>query len=364
MDYKRYQRHFPVIGISGQHTLNHANVLIVGCGGIGSPVALYLAASGIGHIGLVDFDRVELSNLQRQILYRESQIGQPKVMVAQKALCELNSTICIKAYDLKLDESSALDLFKLYDLIIDGSDNFQTRYLINDICCQLQKPFISASLLQKQGQVALFNSIDCCYRCLYPQAPPKDQIPNCAEAGVLGVTAGIIGTLSAQLAINYLLADNYDQAHSYLHLFNSDDVSWQKIQFQGNPSCPGCKLKSYQPIETEHLTNQIDSIRETTTMFDDAIIIDVREPWELTIEPLALETIDIPLNSLLNDPSVLTSLADLKQKPIIIICKAGIRSQTACLYLQEHGFTNLYNFSGGIEYYQHQQYLGHKYAAG
>ncbi|MCF6776881.1 HesA/MoeB/ThiF family protein [Thiotrichales bacterium 19X7-9] len=361
MDYQRYQRHFPVIGINGQQKLEDASVLIIGCGGIGTPVALYLAASGIGKLGLVDFDRIEISNLQRQVLYRENQIGQAKVDTAKDQLSQLNSTIDIQAFDLKLNYSHAIELFKQYDLIIDGSDNFTTRYLINDACCQLEKPFISASILQTQGQVALFNGHNNCYRCLYPNPPPSDQIPNCSDAGVLGVTVGVIGTTAAQLAVNYLIdTSQFGQSSNHLHLYHAKTLHWQKISFQGNPNCPACCLKTYQMIKTNKKPAPIKAINH---IIDDAIIVDVREPWELVMEPLNLETIDIPLKTLLTDTSIITSFEHLKQKPIIFICKAGIRSKEACYYFQANGFEAVYNFTGGIDYYN-QQHLDHQDAIG
>lgn len=360
LNYKRYQRHFSVIGLDGQQQLNQARVCIVGLGGIGNPVSLYLAASGIGTLGLVDFDEVECSNLQRQILYTEKDIGKSKAQCTQKRLSELNSEINLITYQEKLNQTNAFEIFKSYDLIIDGTDNFTTRYLINDMACLMDKPFISASVLKDQAQLALFDPKISCFRCLYPNCPPEALVPNCSEAGVLGVTVGVTGTMASNLAINYLLNRIEPKTYSKtLWLYEANTLSWRTISFSKNTHCSSCQKKITNNLNqnTTKPKHHPTFIIETDQIINDALIIDVREPWEIAISPLPLEHINLPLRVIFEDSSVLDSLAHLKLKPIIFICKAGIRSLKAAEYFSKHGFTTLYNFSGGIDLY-YQKYLG------
>ncbi|MDC0535940.1 HesA/MoeB/ThiF family protein [Francisellaceae bacterium] len=319
MDYERYQRHFPIIGIEGQQKLLNAKICIVGCGGLGAPVALYLAAAGIGKIGLVDADIVDLSNLQRQIIYKESDINKPKVECAQEALQTLNSTIAIQAYPVRLNADNIHTIIKDYDLIIDGSDNFETKYLVNDICCQLGIPFISASILKHCGQLLISNAKTGCYRCIYPEKTPDDLVPNCAQAGVMGYLVGIIGTMIANLASNYFLSREKIEFNT-LMVYDSNIMSFKKYKFHQNKSCLACIEHQHPKYESSPIPDYNINPKDLSAFK----IVDIREHWERKISPLSYEHIHI----LLNDIKYLSNPISTS-KPILFVCKSGIRSNKA-----------------------------------
>ena len=344
MNYKRYQRHFPVMGIAGQQKLQDASICIVGCGGIGSPVLMYLAAAGVGKLGLIDFDVVELSNLQRQILFTEKDIGVTKSYAGLRHLQEINRDIKLVQYNERLNFERACEIFLAYDLVIDGSDNFTTRYAVNDACCKLNKPFISASVLRSQAQLAFFDPAFACYRCLYPSAPPEYLIPNCSEAGVLGACVGVVGTMAANLVINFILGKEIKQN---LMIFESDQLTWQSYQYKQNPSCKSCVTHEFGVKQEKILGKEIKMLNVLET---DAFIIDVRENWEIEIAPLDCNCCLIELSNIMQGelPKDLR-----KDQKIILICKLGGRSQKAAQKLIELGFKNVYNYEGGIaRYYQ------------
>ncbi|WP_119343560.1 ThiF family adenylyltransferase [Facilibium subflavum] len=342
MNFQRYQRHYPVIGLEGQQKLSYFSICLVGCGGIGSPAALYLAAAGIGRIGLVDFDQVALSNLQRQIVFTEADIGKHKTEIAKEKLSALNSSIEIEAFCERLSYKRALEILSSYDLVIDGSDNYQTRFLLNDACCKLKKPLISASVLQTKAQLAFFDCQHFCYRCLYAAPPPDGMTPSCAEAGVIGATAGVIGTMAANMAINYALQK---KIHKQLMIFDSETLSWQYFDFTQQPDCPGCVKQQYIPVTRI----SIDKVPEVSDFDSASLIIDVREDWELQLAVLDREYIHIPLNKLLHnqfDQAVLS-----QHDKIVLLCKSGTRSQKAAKYLKDEGIENVFSFKGGLKAY-------------
>ncbi|WP_203250205.1 HesA/MoeB/ThiF family protein [Cysteiniphilum marinum] len=347
VNYKRYQRHFPVMGIEGQQKLQNARVCIIGCGGIGSPVSMYLAAAGVGTLGLVDFDVVELSNLQRQILFTENDLGVAKSTTAVKHLSQINSDVELIEYNERLDFRRACEIFASYDLIIDGSDNFQTRYAVNDACCKLGKPFISASVLKSQAQLSFFDPIESCYRCLYPSPPPAHLVPNCSEAGVLGASVGVVGTMAANMAVNFFLGKEIKQ---HLMIFDSDALTWQSYGFKRNPNCKGCVTHDFG---LEQNNNTVIEVQKAYQLDPEALIIDVREGWELDIASLDVKVEHLPLAQVMQD-SVLENVN--KAQKIIVICKLGVRSQKAAQKLIELGFENVYNYEGGIaRYFEEQQ---------
>ncbi len=343
MNIKRYQRHFSILGLNGQKLLENSSILIIGCGGIGCPVSLYLAAAGVGKIGLIDDDYIDESNLQRQILYTETDIGKKKVHVAQERLNALNSDINITQYDFRLTFKDAVKIFKDYDLIIDGTDNFPTRYLVNDACCVLGKTFISASVLKNQAQLALFNITNGCLRCVYPEAPPPLLVPNCAEAGVLGSAVGVIGSMAASMAINYIAHD-----HDYsgtLKLIDCLNISHKDIEYTKNHACHSCVNKKYTPINIELYNNAVVKDIPLNKMPAQAILLDVREEWERSLKKLD-DHLHIPKSRILDNIMHIP-----KDKPIVCYCKSGIRSKNVALLLREYGY-DVYSLEGGIDQYQ------------
>lgn len=248
----RYARHIllPEIGGEGQQKLLQARVLIVGAGGLGSPVALYLTAAGVGTVGLVDFDTVDLSNLQRQVLYASEEIGQAKVHVAAKKLRGLNPDVTLVPHAMRLDNSNAFQLLSGYDVIVDGSDNFSTRYLVNDACVQLGKPNVFGSVLGFEGQASLFVPNGPCYRCVFSQPPPEGAVPSCAEAGVIGVIAGMIGMIQASEAIKWILGIGETLAGRLL-LVDALSMRFDEVRVQRRPACEACGTHSSSKISTE-----------------------------------------------------------------------------------------------------------------
>ncbi|UCD39009.1 MAG: HesA/MoeB/ThiF family protein [Fidelibacterota bacterium] len=270
--YNRYARHIALeeVGESGQLALNAASVLVIGTGGLGSPVAYYLTAAGVGTLGLVDFDTVSLNNLQRQILHGTSDEGRPKVQSAWETLREINPEVTVRLYQEKLTTANALDLVKEYDLVVDASDNFNTRFLINDVCVQAKKPLVFGAVLQFAGQVTVFTQEeDCgCYRCLFPEAPPPELVPTCAEAGIFGVTPGVIGSLQASQVLILILSRSGHQAGKILKnrllVYDGKEAAFRTIQLARNPECPVCSQPDFDFRQVEYLdTCVIPSSSET-----------------------------------------------------------------------------------------------------
>lgn len=338
----------PEVGRKGQEKLKNTSVLCIGAGGIGSPVLLYLAACGIGRIGIVDHDEVELSNLHRQILYQEKDCGLRKVTIAKERLQCLHSDIIVDTFPIYLNHDNALSIIEKYDVVIDGTDNFCTRYLVTDACFHLQKPVVTASIHEFTGQIALFNQNNGpCYRCLYSEPPPQKLVPNCNESGVLGVTVGLIGLIAAQEIVKLILSLDHSLSGK-LAIVDALSLEIRKINIIKNKDCilccsktrfeelPQYNVKKGCPSMTpEQLKNHI----ETNTALH---LIDVREEWEHK-EGCIPNSIHIPLGDLPN------SIPDLpKDSMFVLYCKSGGRSQMAANIFQECGFTNVHNLEGGI----------------
>jgi len=346
----RYSRHLliPEFGIEGQEKLKAANVLVVGCGGLGSPILLYLAAAGVGTIGIIDNDRVDDSNLQRQVLYGTDSIGKPKVEEATRRLQSLNPYIQITPYFAALTSQNVLTIFGDYDLIIDGSDNFPTRYLVNDACILLNKPFVYGAIYRFEGQVAIFNYQNGPnYRDLFPTPPPPELTPNCAEAGVLGVLPGIIGSLQANEAIK-LLTGIGTPLTGKLFVMDALTLTTRTIRIPLVPErVRVTELIDYEVFCGVTIPDVSQDIRpemlvKLLSENTDFQLIDVREPQEYVIDNLKGEL--MPLSQLADFKDKIS-----RHKIVVVHCQSGMRSQKAIAQLQEEfGFTNLKNLKGGL----------------
>ena len=350
----RYSRHLimPEVGVKGQEKLAESKVLCIGAGGLGSPLALYLASAGIGTIGIVDFDVVDLSNLQRQILHAEERVGDLKVESAKKRLLELNSDIIVNTYNLRLTADNALDLFKDYDVIVDGTDNFATRYLVNDACVILGKPNVYGSIFRFEGQATVFNYKDGPhYRDLYPEPPPPGMVPSCAEGGVLGILPGIIGVIQATETVKILL-DVGQTLSGRLLIYDSLKMSFREIKLRKNPDTPKveklidyeefCGLNKPEENETD-LEISIDEFSKIQDSMDKIKLLDVREPGEYEICNLNNSKL-IPLGDLTSRVHELDTADD-----IIVYCHHGMRSLQATRILKGMGYKKVRNLAGGID---------------
>lgn len=359
----RYSRHLliPEVGLEGQRKLKNSSALIVGTGGLGSPVSLYLAAAGVGRIGLVDYDVVDKSNLQRQVIHGTSSVGQLKVESAKAKLLDLNPDIQIDVYNEPYTSENALRIAKDYDIILDGTDNFPTRYLTNDVAVFLGKPNVYASIFRFDGQVSVFYAKEGpCYRCLFPEPPPPGLVPSCAEGGVLGILPGTIGTLQATEALKVLLGIG-DPLIGRLLLYNALDMSFDFVQLKKNPKCrvcgPNADIKELVDYEEfcgvpghDHgdegsagagldITAPELAERVKTNHLK---LLDVREPHELEISALP-NAVNIPLGQLASRLSELNSADDM-----VVFCKGGTRSARALELLASAGFKKVKNLKGGI----------------
>ncbi len=345
----RYNRHLilPEIGENGQRKLKQAKVLVIGAGGLGCPVLQYLAAAGVGTLGLIDFDKVDESNLQRQILYTPEDIGQYKAAVAKRKLEQQNPYITLNAYTLLLNKDNALEIVSLYDLVIDGSDNFSTRYLVNDACVYLNKPLVFGSIFKFEGQLSVFNyKGGPTYRCLYPEPPAAGEMPNCSETGVLGVLPGICGSLQANEAIK-IICGTGEVLSGKLMLFNALENSFSffdilAIEKNKTISFPGhydfyCEEKTVGEISSEELRNKL--IRR-----EDVQLLDVREESEYHQNNIGGEL--IPLKNLAENLHRLNP-----EKLIIVHCQSGVRSKQAAGWLQDQGYKNVLSLKGGLAAY-------------
>ena len=359
----RYSRHLvlPEVGLEGQKKLKAASVLIIGAGGLGSPAGLYLAAAGVGKIGIVDFDVVDLTNLQRQILHSTKEVGRSKLASARERLADINPHINIELYETRLTSQNALDILKEYDVVVDGTDNFPTRYLVNDACVLLQKPYVYGSIFRFDGQVSVFDpQRGPCYRCLYPSPPPPGLVPNCAEGGVLGVLPGIIGSLQALEAMKLIISQG-ELLVGRLLLFDALKGVFRELKLRKNPECVICGEHPtiHQLIDYEQFCGGVDSqqmkgsrdeeyqitpqqLKTRLDAGEDIFILDVREPYEYQICNLGGYL--IPLNDL---PKRVHELDVSKE--IIVHCKMGGRSGKAVEFLKQEGFTNIKNLVGGID---------------
>jgi adenylyltransferase/sulfurtransferase len=356
----RYSRHLliPEIGLEGQKKLKESSALVIGVGGLGSPVALYLAAAGVGHLGLVDYDTVDSSNLQRQVLYGSSSLGERKVQAARARLHDLNPLIEITAIDEPFGSSNALEIAASYDVIVDGTDNFPTRYLSNDTAVLLGKPNVYGSIFRFDGQASFFDGRSGpCYRCIFPSPPPPGSVPTCAEGGVLGVLPAVIGSIQATEALKTLLGIG-NSLSGRLLLYNALDLSFESIRLRKNPACPVCgnepsirALIDYEafcgvpgheqaggPAEDEISASELATRLHAG---HPPALIDVREPHEQEIANLPGARL-IPLGELASRLNELES-----EREIIVFCKSGTRSRRALDILQAAGWRNARHLRGG-----------------
>ena len=357
----RYSRHLimPEVGMDGQLKLKNAKVLLIGTGGLGAPLGLYLAAAGVGRLGLVDFDVVDSTNLQRQVTFGSQDVGKPKTLAAKNRLSSLNSAIQIETFEMKLESGNALELFKDFDIIVDGTDNFPTRYLVNDACILLGKPNVYGSIFRFEGQVTVFGAPGGpCYRCLYPEPPPPGLVPSCAEGGVLGVLPGIVGSIQAMETIKLILGSG-DSLVGRLLLFDALGMKFRELKLRKNPSCPVCGTNptithlidyyEFCGVRGEEALGPEVNVPEITPIElksrldrgDDLFILDVREPHEFQICNLKGHL--IPLGELPRRVHELDS-----SREIVAHCRSGKRSAEAVDFLRKAGFRKILNLKGGI----------------
>jgi adenylyltransferase/sulfurtransferase len=362
---KRYSRHLilPEVGLEGQKKLKKGRVLCIGAGGLGSPVAMYLAAAGVGTIGIVDFDVVDFSNLQRQILHGTPDVGRPKLQSAADRLQALNPNVKVETYETALTSQNALQLFEGYDVIVDGTDNFPTRYLVNDACVILGIPNAYGSIFRFEGQASVFAAKDGpCYRCLYPEPPPPGLVPSCAEGGVLGVLPGVVGCIQANEALKLILGIGDPLIGRFL-VFDALRMKFRELKLRKDPDCPVCgvnptvkELIDYEqfcgvsPAQQAAAEPQgggateisVTELKARMDRGEDVFVLDVREPHEYEINRIPGSTL-IPLGDI---PDRFTELD--ANREIVTQCKSGMRSARAANFLREHGFKNVKNLKGGV----------------
>lgn len=368
-EYRRYNRHMimPEVGEEGQKRLKAARVLVIGTGGLGSPLGLYLAAAGVGTLGLVDFDVVDDSNLHRQVVFGVDDVGMPKVEAAKKRLHQINPFITINAYNAPLTSENAMQIVKDYDIVVDGTDNFPTRYLVNDACVLLNKPNVYGSIFRFDGQVSVFwAEKGPCYRCLYPEPPPPGLVPSCAEGGVLGVLPGIIGCLQANEAIKLIIGQGNPMI-GRLALFDALEMKVRELKLRKNPDCPICgdhptihelidyhefcgvphpNEKKEEPLAGDEIT--VTELRDKLSLSPDTVLIDVREPVEYQIARIGGSKL-IPLGE------IPVRYAEVpRDGEVIVHCKMGGRSRQAVDFLKTKGYTNVKNLAGGIDAWSRQ----------
>src|SRR3954463_14024638 len=362
----RYSRHLiiPDVATAGQKRLKNAKVLAVGAGGLGSPTLMYLAAAGVGTLGVIDFDVVDESNLQRQIIHGQSDVGTSKAESAKRSIHEINPLIQVNLHEERLDSSNVMELFSQYDLIVDGTDNFATRYLVNDACVLLGKPYVWGSIYRFDGQASVFwAEYGPCYRCLYPEPPPPGMVPSCAEGGVLGVMAGTIGTFQANEAIK-LITGIGDTLIGQLVIYDALEAQVRKVRIRKDPNCAVCgdnptvkELIDYEAFCGTISAEAADAARESTISVRDLdqmlkereagerdfLLVDVREPAEREI--VAIDgSVLIPKNEFLLG----TALEQLPQdKPVVFYCKVGSRSAEVLAVAKGAGFANAQHVGGG-----------------
>lgn len=361
---RRYSRHLiiPDVGMAGQRRLMNAKVLCVGAGGLGSPALMYLAAAGVGTLGIVEYDTVDESNLQRQIIHGQSDIGKSKAQSAKESIKEINPFVNVQIHEVRLDVDNVMEIFAQYDLIVDGTDNFATRYLVNDACVLLKKPYVWGSIYRFDGQASVFwAEYGPCYRCLYPEPPPPGMVPSCAEGGVLGVLCASIGAIQTTEAIK-LITGIGESLLGKLMIYDALEMSYRKINIRKDPNCPIC---SPNPIQSELLpdyeafcgvisegaaTASVNStisaieLKEKMDRGDKFMLIDVREPseWDIVRIP---GSVLIPKQGFI-DGSALEKLPN--DVPIILHCKVGARSAECLAVLKQAGFADATHLGGGI----------------
>jgi molybdopterin/thiamine biosynthesis adenylyltransferase/rhodanese-related sulfurtransferase/proteasome lid subunit RPN8/RPN11 len=354
----RYSRHLilPEVGREGQIKLKQARVLLIGAGGLGAPVALYLAAAGVGRIGLVDFDAVDLSNLQRQVIHSTADVGRPKLDSAAESIRAINPNIGIDRFDRALTSANALEILREYDIVIDGTDNFPTRYLVNDACVLLGKPNVYGSVFRFEGQATVFAwRGGPCYRCLYPEPPPPGFAPSCAEGGVLGVLPGLIGLVQATEAVKLILGKG-DTLAGRLLLYDALAMRFREVKVRRDPECPVCgdhptirQLIDFQqfcgvPARAGAGASEMDvtELKARIDRGDRLVLLDVREPLEHQMCRLP-DSILLPLGELAQRSGELDPADE-----IVVYCRVGVRSATAVEFLKRSGFSRVWNLAGGI----------------
>ena len=360
----RYSRHLiiPDVGMSGQRRLMNAKVLCVGAGGLGSPALMYLAAAGVGTLGVVEFDTVDESNLQRQIIHGQSDIGKSKAQSAKAAIAEINPNVNVILHETRLDVDNVMEIFAQYDLIVDGTDNFATRYLVNDAAVLLKKPYVWGSIYRFDGQASVFwAEHGPCYRCLYPEPPPPGMVPSCAEGGVLGVLCASIGSIQTTEAIKLIMGIG-DSLIGKLVVYDALEMEYRKVNIRKDPNCPICSdkpsqtelLPDYESFcgmlsdgAAEAVSGSTIAVTELKAKMDSGekfMLIDVREPGEFEIVRIP-GSILIPKQEFLNG----SALEKLPQDvPIILHCKSGVRSAECLAVLKQAGFAHATHVSGGV----------------
>ena len=361
---RRYSRHLiiPDVAMAGQQRLMNAKVLCVGAGGLGSPALMYLAAAGVGTLGIVEFDTVDESNLQRQIIHGQSDIGKSKAISAKEKIAEINPNVNVIVHELRLDTDNVMEIFSQYDLIVDGTDNFATRYLVNDACVLLKKPYVWGSIYRFDGQASVFwAEYGPCYRCLYPEPPPPGMVPSCAEGGVLGVLCASIGSIQTTEAIK-LIAGIGEPLIGQLMIYDALEMSYRKIKVRKDPKCPLCGDKPTQTallpdyeafcgvlsdaaeVAVKDSTISVTELKSKIDKKENFLLIDVREPSEYEIVKIPGSVL-IPKQGFL-DGSALSGLP--QDKPIILHCKSGVRSAECLAILKSAGFADASHVSGGV----------------
>lgn len=366
---QRYSRHLimPEVTKAGQLKLKAAKVLLIGTGGLGSPLALYLSAAGIGTIGLVDFDKVDYTNLHRQVIHFTGDVGKPKIQSATEKINQINPEVTVVPYNTQLSSANALEIIKDYDVVIDGTDNFPTRYLVNDACVLLKKPNVYGSIFRFEGQSTVFcaGSDSPCYRCLYPEPPPPGMVPSCAEGGVLGILPGLIGLVQATEAIKLILGEGQPLIGRLL-LLNALEMKWRELKLRRDPKCPICgdnptvtELIDYQqfcgitrgeekPMASGFMNITPAELKERMDKGDKLLLLDVREAHEIEISKLP-NIIHIPMNDV---PDRIHELDSADE--IICICRSGGRSANVAGFLVQSGFQKVHNMVGGMNGYAQQ----------
>jgi len=358
-EYRRYSRHLllPEVGLEGQKKLKKARVLCVGAGGLGSPLALYLAAAGVGTLGLADFDVVDGSNLQRQVLHGTGDVGRPKLESAARRVAEINPNVRFVPFETRVSSENALDILKDFDVVADGTDNFPTRYLVNDACVMLGKPNVYASIFRFEGQASVFAAENGpCYRCLYPEPPPAGLVPSCAEGGVLGVLPGLLGVIQATEVLKLLLGAGRPLVGRLL-LVDALAMSFREVKLRKSPECVVCgpsptitKLIDYErfcgvsPTAPEEVpVISVEELKRKLDARERFVIVDVREPGEVRICALP-GSVRIPLGMLGQNLDRLSP-----EDEIVVHCKTGARSAQAVKLMRASGFRNVSNLDGGID---------------
>ena len=361
---RRYSRHLiiPDVGMAGQRRLMNAKVLCVGAGGLGSPALMYLAAAGVGTLGIVEFDTVDESNLQRQIIHGQSDIGKSKAESAKASIAEINPYVKVNIHNVRLDVDNVMEIFAQYDLIVDGTDNFATRYLVNDAAVLLKKPYVWGSIYRFDGQASVFwAEHGPCYRCLYPEPPPPGMVPSCAEGGVLGVLCASIGSIQTTEAIKLLMGIG-EPLIGQLIVYDALEMSYRKVKVRKDPNCPIC---SETPTQAELLadyesfcgmlsqdasdavsgsTISVTELKSKMDAGDNFVLIDVREPGEFEIVRIP-GSILIPKQEFINGSALEKMPQDV---PIILHCKSGVRSAECLAVLKQAGFSDATHVSGGV----------------